>query len=175
MKCRKCDAKAAINMRQHKLALCQEHYLEWVPEQTQRFIETYEMFRPRTGASSGCREARIALRCGTCSCVWATGRMVLYIGLGIDYADGGSYSGESLPSARFCESFWPNAHLEVADVKALYGGDYSSANRGSVSEATQAMLCVWLGQTAHHESSGPRWWLCGSGNRSQSGTMKRQY
>ena len=39
MKCRKCDHKAVINMRQHKLALCKEHYLDWIPEQTQRFIE----------------------------------------------------------------------------------------------------------------------------------------
>ena len=31
-------------MRQHKLALCKEHYLEWVPEQTERFIKKYEMF-----------------------------------------------------------------------------------------------------------------------------------
>ena len=37
MKCRKCDEKAAIHMRQHKLPLCKEHFLDWIPEQTQRF------------------------------------------------------------------------------------------------------------------------------------------
>jgi len=31
-------------MRQHRLALCKEHYLEWVPEQTERFIKKYNMF-----------------------------------------------------------------------------------------------------------------------------------
>lgn len=31
-------------MRQHKLALCKEHYLEWIPEQTERFIQKYKMF-----------------------------------------------------------------------------------------------------------------------------------
>jgi uncharacterized protein (TIGR00269 family) len=46
MKCRKCENKASIHMRQHKLALCKEHYLEWVPEQTARFIKKYEMFTP---------------------------------------------------------------------------------------------------------------------------------
>ena len=46
MKCRKCGSEAVINMRQHKLALCGEHFLEWVPEQTQRFIEKYKMFTP---------------------------------------------------------------------------------------------------------------------------------
>ena len=44
MKCRNCGEKASVNMRQHKLALCKEHYLEWVPEQTERFIKKYEMF-----------------------------------------------------------------------------------------------------------------------------------
>ena len=39
MNCRRCDKKAAIHMRQHKLALCREHYLEWIPEQTERFIK----------------------------------------------------------------------------------------------------------------------------------------
>ena len=44
MKCRKCGETAVINMRQHKLALCGDHFLEWLPEQVQRFIEKYEMF-----------------------------------------------------------------------------------------------------------------------------------
>lgn len=44
MKCRTCGKKAVINMRQHKLALCQEHYLEWLPFQTVRFIKKYGMF-----------------------------------------------------------------------------------------------------------------------------------
>jgi hypothetical protein len=44
MRCRKCGHKAAINMRQHKLALCREHFMRWVPEQTERFIEKYKMF-----------------------------------------------------------------------------------------------------------------------------------
>jgi len=33
-------------MRQHKLALCSAHFLEWIPSQTQRAIETYSMFQP---------------------------------------------------------------------------------------------------------------------------------
>jgi hypothetical protein len=31
-------------MRQHKLALCREHFLSWLPEQTERFIRHYGMF-----------------------------------------------------------------------------------------------------------------------------------
>jgi len=44
MKCRKCTRSAVINMRQHKLALCSEHYIEWFTFQTQRFIQEYQMF-----------------------------------------------------------------------------------------------------------------------------------
>ncbi len=44
MKCRHCSEKAAINMRQHKLALCKEHYLEWLPAQVERAIQKYKMF-----------------------------------------------------------------------------------------------------------------------------------
>jgi tRNA-5-methyluridine54 2-sulfurtransferase len=44
MRCRKCGERAAINMRQHKLALCREHFLEWVPEQTEKAIHHYKMF-----------------------------------------------------------------------------------------------------------------------------------
>jgi uncharacterized protein (TIGR00269 family) len=44
MKCKTCGKKAVINMRQHKLGLCKEHFLDWMPKQTQRFIEKYKMF-----------------------------------------------------------------------------------------------------------------------------------
>ncbi|MFC2065243.1 ATP-binding protein [Chloroflexota bacterium] len=44
MKCRTCGTKAVVNMRQHKLALCKEHYLEWLPQQVDRFIKKYQMF-----------------------------------------------------------------------------------------------------------------------------------
>jgi uncharacterized protein (TIGR00269 family) len=46
MKCKKCGGKAAINMPHHRMALCKEHFLEWVPEQTARFIKKYWMFGP---------------------------------------------------------------------------------------------------------------------------------
>jgi len=47
MKCRTCGTKAVVNMRQHKLALCKEHYLEWLPLQVERFIKKYKMFSKR--------------------------------------------------------------------------------------------------------------------------------
>lgn len=45
MKCSRCQNRAVINMRQHKLALCREHYLDWFVDQTERFIDKYHMFR----------------------------------------------------------------------------------------------------------------------------------
>jgi uncharacterized protein (TIGR00269 family) len=44
MKCRKCPERAVIRMRQHKLALCKAHYLEWILSQTERFIKKYKLF-----------------------------------------------------------------------------------------------------------------------------------
>ena len=88
MKCKKCGAKASVNMRQHKLALCKEHYLEWVPEQTERFIKKYEMFTPDEKilvAVSGGKDTLalwdILHRLG----YQADG---LYLGLGIDGGEG---------------------------------------------------------------------------------------
>src|SRR5574338_726869 len=93
MKCKKCGEKASIQMRQHRLALCKEHFLEWVPEQTERFIKKYGMFSPDEKilvAVSGGKDSLslwdILSRLG----YQADG---LYIGLGIDGGIG--YSAES--------------------------------------------------------------------------------
>jgi tRNA-5-methyluridine54 2-sulfurtransferase len=75
-------------MRQHKLALCKEHYLEWIPEQTERFIKKYKMFSREEKvivAVSGGKDSLslwdILVRLG----YKADG---LYIGLGIDGGHG---------------------------------------------------------------------------------------
>ena len=118
MKCRKCGEKASVNMRQHKLALCREHYLEWVPEQAGRFIKKYQMFthdeRVLVAVSGGKDSLSlwdILVRLG----YQADG---LYIGLGIDAGIG--YSAES---HRLAEKF-ANDHqlkLHVVDVEKEYG------------------------------------------------------
>ena len=105
-------------MRQHKLALCKEHYLEWIPEQTARFIKKYEMFTPNEKilvAVSGGKDSLalwdILVRLG----YQADG---LYLGLGIDA--GINYSHES---QRLTEKF-ANEHnlkLHVVDIEKEYG------------------------------------------------------
>jgi uncharacterized protein (TIGR00269 family) len=84
MKCRKCNQQAVINMRQHKLALCKDHFLNWIPEQVERAILKYIMFNHEDKilvAVSGGKDSlslwdilwRLDYRCDG-----------LYIGLGID-------------------------------------------------------------------------------------------
>jgi uncharacterized protein (TIGR00269 family) len=118
MKCRKCGAKASVNMRQHKLALCKEHYLDWVPEQTERFIKKYEMFDHHEKvlvAVSGGKDSLslwdILIRLG----YQVDG---LYLGLGID--GGINYSHES---QRLTEEFATkhNLRLHILDIEKEYG------------------------------------------------------
>src|ERR1041384_4033914 len=118
MKCRKCGNKASVNMRQHKLALCKEHYLEWVPEQTERFIKKYEMFTHHEKilvAVSGGKDS-LALW----DILYRLGYQVdgLYLGLGID--GGINYSHESqrlVPKVAEAQ----HLNLHVVDIEKEYG------------------------------------------------------
>lgn len=118
MKCRTCGQKAAVNMRQHKLALCKEHYLEWVPAQTARFIKKYRMFgrdEKILVAVSGGKDSLslwdILHRLG----YTADG---LYICLGID--EGIAYSSESQRlTLKFATG--RGLKLHVVDVQKEYG------------------------------------------------------
>jgi len=145
MKCRKCGQKAIINMRQHKLALCQEHYPEWIVEQAQRFIEKYHMFS---------REERVlvAVSGGKDSLslwdiLWRLGYQAdgLYIGLGID--GGFDYSDES---RRLAEKFAAERglRLHIVDIPETYGetiplmADRTTRGRGRP--------CAVCGMTKRH-------------------------
>jgi hypothetical protein len=48
VKCRKCERPAVINMRRHRLALCQFHFPPWFVQRTLQTIEKYNMFTPRS-------------------------------------------------------------------------------------------------------------------------------
>lgn len=118
MKCRTCGSKASINMRQHKLALCQFHYLDWISNQTERFIKKYEMFthfEKILVAVSGGKDSLslwdILLRLG----YQAEG---VYIDLGI-----GGEGGYSERSRDLCLNFSKkhDQKLHVFDIKKEYG------------------------------------------------------
>jgi uncharacterized protein (TIGR00269 family) len=100
-------------MRQHKLALCDEHFLEWIPEQTQRFIEKYKMFTPDERilvAVSGGKDSLslwdVLLRLG----YKADG---MYIGLGIE--GGVDYSNQS---HEMCTQFLENIKSQNSNLKS---------------------------------------------------------
>jgi uncharacterized protein (TIGR00269 family) len=105
-------------MRQHKLALCKEHYLEWIPEQTEKFIKKYQMFTHEekilvavSGGKDSLSRWDILVRLG----YKADG---VYLGLGID--EDINYSHES---QRLCEKFAAehNLKLHVVDIEKEYG------------------------------------------------------
>lgn len=118
MRCRKCGVKAVINMRQHKLALCKDHYLEWLPEQTQRFIEKYHMFGKDQRILAAVSGGKDSL--SLWDILWRLGYQVdgLYIGQGID--GGMDYSGQSRRSAQaFADE--RGLKLLVVDIPETYG------------------------------------------------------
>jgi uncharacterized protein (TIGR00269 family) len=145
MKCRKCGQKASVNMRQHKLALCKEHYLEWVPEQTERFIKKYDMFTHEERilvAVSGGKDSLslwdLLVRLG----YQADG---LYIGLGIDGGIG--YSAESHRLTRkFADR--NGLQLHVVDVEAEYG--QAIPTLAEISTRGHGRPCSVCGLTKRH-------------------------
>jgi len=146
MKCRRCDKKAAIHMRQHKLALCTEHYLDWIPEQTERFIKKYGMFTRDEKilvAVSGGKDSLslwdILVRLG----YHADG---LYLGLGIDA--GISYSHES---QRLTEKFAreKNLKLHVVDIEKEYGSSIPAL--AEISYRGHGRPCAVCGLAKRHE------------------------
>jgi uncharacterized protein (TIGR00269 family) len=146
MKCRKCGEKASVNMRQHKLALCKEHYLEWLPEQTERFIKKYQMFTHDEKilvAVSGGKDSLalwdILVRLG----YQADG---MYIGLGID--GGIQYSDES---RRLTEKFANenNLKLHIVDVEKEYGQPIPVL--ATISHRGKGKPCAVCGLAKRHE------------------------
>ncbi len=130
MRCRKCGQTAVINMRQHKLALCDVHFIEWMHVQTQRFIRKYHMFGPDDRvlvAVSGGKDSlslwNILLSLG----YRADG---FYIDLGIDGGTG--YSKESrVRVEQFVREFHPDAKLHVLDIESTYGESISTIAKRS--------------------------------------------
>jgi uncharacterized protein (TIGR00269 family) len=115
MRCRKCAADAAVEIRRHHTAFCNEHFLEFFERQVARAIEHEHMFTPEDPvlvAVSGGKDS-LAL--------WDVLRRLgyrttgLYINLGI-----GEYSAESQRKAvAYAEA--QNAELLLADIPAEYG------------------------------------------------------
>jgi uncharacterized protein (TIGR00269 family) len=146
MKCRTCGSKAVVNMHQHRLALCKEHFLEWLPDQTERFIKKYHMFTHEDRilvAVSGGKDSLslwdLLVRLG----YEADG---LYLGLGID---GGI--GYSAGSYRYARNY-ADTHrltLHVVDVEQEYGQPIPVLAEGS--HRGHGKPCAVCGLTKRHE------------------------
>src|SRR5512135_1431443 len=132
-------------MRQHKLALCKDHFLEWVPEQAERFIKKYDMFSHGDKvlvAVSGGKDSLslwdLLVRLG----YQADG---LYIGLGID--GGFGYSSEShRMTAQFADK--QGLTLHVVDVQEEYGQPIPILSE--VSHRGKGKPCAVCGLTKRH-------------------------
>jgi uncharacterized protein (TIGR00269 family) len=131
VKCRTCGEKAAINMRQHKLALCREHYLEWLPGQVQKAIEHYRMFERGERVLVAVSGGKDSL--SLWDILWRLGYTTegLYIGLGIQGEADYSLTSRDL-SQKFADE--RSLKLIVVDVRALYGASIPEvaliSNRG---------------------------------------------
>lgn len=116
MRCRRCGERAAINMPQHKLALCAPHYLEWFVERTQATLRKYQMLCPDDRilvAVSGGKDSLalwdVLLRLG----LPADG---MYIDLGIP-----DYSARSREKVLAFAQAHPETRAHIVDLRALYG------------------------------------------------------
>lgn len=103
-------------MRQHKLALCSEHYLAWLPEQVERFIVKYRMFTRAERVLVAVSGGKDSL--GLWDILHRLGYRTegLYIGLGIEqnYSDESRRLSEQFAAAR-------GLTLHVVDMEEKFG------------------------------------------------------
>lgn len=118
MRCRKCGVRAVINMRQHRLSLCREHFLAWMPEQTALQIKKFCMVQPGERllvAVSGGKDSLALWDILHTLGIPADG---LYINLGItgqvNYSDASASMASKFASAR-------GLTLHTVDIGQEYG------------------------------------------------------
>lgn len=120
MKCTKCGGVAVMNMPQHRLKLCAEHYPDWVISIVQRSISKHAMFdrddRILVAVSGGKDSLAlwdILIRLG-----YETAG--LYINLGIRHEEYSNVSEAHV--ARFAATH-DDVPFEVVNVQETYGAD----------------------------------------------------
>ena len=118
MKCNKCGQVAVINMRHHRLALCQECYLEWFPQQVQRAIRKYKMFGPQDKILVAVSGGKDSLSLWDALLDLGYHADGLYINLGIGNGD---YSRASLQKVVKFAAGRERARFQVVDIKETYG------------------------------------------------------
>jgi len=122
MKCKKCGGVAVIGMRQHRLALCAEHFVEWFISYTQRAIEKYRMFGSDDQLLAAVSGGKDSLALWDVLSQLGYRADGLYIGLGIG-GDDGCGDGYSVASQAKAQAFAEarGLTLHVVDIKQTYG------------------------------------------------------
>ncbi len=145
MKCRQCEAKAVINMRQHKLALCANHYIQWIVTQTQRFIEKYHMFTHQDRILVAVSGGKDSL--SLWDILWQLGYLTegLYIGLGID--GGVNYSSRS---HQLCVQFAAQRNLNLISVNVPQTYGMSIPEIAAHTQRGKNKPCSVCGLTKRH-------------------------
>ncbi len=145
MKCRKCNQKAVINMRQHKLALCAMHFPQWMVEQTQRFIEKYRMFTPDDRVLVAVSGGKDSL--SLWDILWQLGYNVdgVYIALGIDGGFGYSQKSQAL-----CEKFADQRGLKLMVIDAPQQIGVTIPELAKVTQRGKNKPCSVCGLTKRH-------------------------
>ena len=145
MKCRKCPSRAVINMRQHKLALCKDHYIQWILDQTEKNIQKYKMFTKEENilvAVSGGKDS-LALWDVLDRLGYKTGG--LYIHLGISGEN--DYSNQSM---QFATKFANNRNLQlhIANTVDMIGSTIPEIT--SLSRRNKTKPCAICGLVKRH-------------------------
>ena len=117
MKCQKCGGVAVIGMPQHRLNLCETHFIAWMRESVARTIHRHRMFEPGDRILVAVSGGKDSLTLWDILLHLGYETEGLYINLGIDSDD---YSGVSQVKA---EAFAQQAgqSLTVVDVAQTYG------------------------------------------------------
>ena len=140
MRCRKCGEKAVIHLHQHRLALCKEHFLKWLPEQTERFIKKYNMFTKSERVLVAVSGGKDSLS------LWDVLNQLgyqtegLYIDLGIDA--GISYSTRS---RQFAERFANKRKLQLHVIDLMHDYRQSIPQLASGSHRGKSKPCSVCG------------------------------
>ena len=118
MKCTKCGGVAVIGMPQHRLQLCAEHFLEWVPSMVQRAIAKYHMFERDDRILVAVSGGKDSLTLWEVLIQLGYQTEGVYINLGIDHENYSNVSQERAETFAFAHGDVP---LRVINVQETYG------------------------------------------------------
>ncbi|MBC7237325.1 MAG: adenine nucleotide alpha hydrolase family protein [Chloroflexi bacterium] len=118
MKCDQCGGVAVIGMPQHRLHLCAEHFLAWVPRMVERTIRRYQMFTHDECVLVAVSGGKDSLSLWEILIELGYQTEGLYINLGIAHED---YSDVSQRHVEAFAARHGGLPLRIVDVRREYG------------------------------------------------------